>query len=296
MKPTIIGNAHDLNAVQETWFIQNILFSGSIINIGYSPELLNDQAIIYLELNEISGELIQQLRLAKKKIVLYHMADEHGRMNRDQYQNCDLVIRNYFFEEIITNPKGIEVIWAPCGFKTGVGPRTIGNIKMANQRQWLSAFLGWLNNSDSYHGERESFSRMALECGEDLFLQSTAGFTQGWSVSLYSIAMESCVFAPCPAGNAPETIRLYDALEVGCIPISLHHEFLISAKALGLIGSVPFPILNSWDELPAFLKTMKNKMLTSPSEINEMQARCIAWWTDYKCAIQQKIASRINAL
>jgi hypothetical protein len=103
MKPTIIGNAHDLNAVQETWFIQNILFSGSIINIGYSPELLNDQAIIYLELNEISGELIQHLRLNKKKIVLYHMADEHGRMNRAQYQNCDLVIRNYFFEEIITN-------------------------------------------------------------------------------------------------------------------------------------------------------------------------------------------------
>ncbi|QWE12634.1 exostosin family protein [Polynucleobacter sp. AP-Titi-500A-B4] len=296
MKSTIIGNAHDLNAAQEIWFIQNILFSGSEINIGYSPNILRDQTVIYLELNEISGELIKQLRLEKNKIVLYHMGDEFGRMSREQYRNCDLVIRNYYFDEIFSSKEDVEVIWAPCGFKTGIGPRESVYIKPASKRQWRSSFFGWLENSASYNGEREGFARIAPECGEDLFLQATSGFAMGWNIGLYSIAMESSVFAPCPAGNAPETIRLYDALELGCIPISLSHDFIISPNALGLIGPAPFPILNSWNELPTFLKSIKEKVSSSPRELDDMQARCIAWWTDYKIAIQRKIAQRIQTL
>jgi Exostosin family len=296
MHVNIIGNAHDLNAAQEIWFIQNVLFAGAKTHIGFDPNLLNHQTIVYLELNEISPQLIEYLRLAGNKIVIYHMGDEFGRMNRSEYQNCDLVIRNYFFTEALRKTDGVEVIWAPCGFKTGVGPRFRQYIKPANQRQWLSCFLGWITNSNSYQDERRQFSEITTQCEANLFLLPTTGFSEGWNVGLYSIAMESSIFAPCPAGNAPETIRLYDALEVGCIPISLSHEFLLSPDALAFIGPVPFPIIGSWAELPKFLELMKERSFSNPNEILELQERCISWWSDYKLAIQKKIAARIEAL
>ena len=94
----------------------------------------------------------------------------------------------------------------------------------------------------------------------------------------------------------PETIRLYDALELGCIPVSLSHEFLNSKDALGMIGSVPFPILDSWDQLPQFLEQMKAKALSNPDEILNLQQSCIDWWNNFKIAIQERISERIAAL
>ena len=108
--------------------------------------------------------------------------------------------------------------------------------------------------------------------------------------------MEDSIFAPCPSGNNPETIRLYDALELGCIPISLSHEFLLSKDALGMLGPVPFPVLASWAELPQFLEAMKAKALSSPAEILELQQKCINWWFNFKVAIQKKFANQIRAL
>jgi hypothetical protein len=122
------------------------------------------------------------------------------------------------------------------------------------------------------------------------------GFAGGYNIGLYSAIMEDSVFAPCPAGNAPETIRLYDALELGCIPISLSHEFLLSKDALASIGPVPFPIIGSWAELPQFLEGMKAKAFSNPSEILELQQRCIDWWASFKLAIQKKISDRIAVL
>ena len=187
-------------------------------------------------------------------------------------------------------------MWAPNGFRTGVGPRLRGNLKSAIQRQSIASFLGWINNAASYNNERASFAEPAAACGENLYLMPSNGFAGGFNVGLYSAIMEDSVFAPCPSGNNSETIRLYDALELGCIPISLSHEFLLSKDALGLLGPVPFPILDSWAGLPEFLEQMKKTVLSNPSEIAALQENCISWWAKYKQAIQQKITDRIQTL
>ena len=187
-------------------------------------------------------------------------------------------------------------MWAPNGFRTGVGPRQRQVLKKSFERQSLASFLGWINNGASFNNERASFAGPAAKCGDNLYVMPSNGFAGGYNVGLYSAIMEDTVFAPCPSGNNPETIRLYDALELGCIPISLSHEFLISEDALGLIGAVPFPLLETWEELPKFLEKMKGITQSHPSEISELQEKCIHWWADYKQAIRQKISSRIQAL
>lgn len=157
-------------------------------------------------------------------------------------------------------------------------------------------FLGWLNNSNSYQNERKSFVEAAKLCGEESFVLASGGFSGGYNVGLYSAVMEDSIFAPCPAGNSPKTIRLYDALELGCIPISLPHAFLTSVYALAVIGSVPFPVLIPWGELSSFLDRMKAVAISNPDEIASLQAKTIHWWDSYKQFIQNKISSRISLL
>jgi hypothetical protein len=221
-------------------------------------------------------------------------------------------------------------LWIPNGLRTGIGPRNPLTIKLASRREYLASFMGWIQNPDSYKRERESFSRMVrrvrkskkgrldvflswcerkihfsqerrnfsrstFNC-DDLYLLSSAGFATGNNLGLYSAVMENSVYAPCPAGNSPETIRLYDALESGVIPITLEHEFIRSKDALAAIGEVSFPVLNSWDELPDFLSGMKLKLKNDPDSINALQRKCIVWWSDYKRFISNQIKQRIESL
>lgn len=328
----IISSLKSLDGAQESWFIQNILFQGTPYSTEFDPIKSASNTVVYLELFEIDLGLINNMKAAGKKVVLYHMGDERADKNIAAYDNCDLIIRNYFFPEILNKSKlKNKIIWAPNGYKTGVGPRKSHTLQAIASRQYLSCFLGWLSNSASFNGERAlfsevaaawngshkrrtknvlgwldyylslskeylSFAKVAPRCKEDLHLLSSSGFSNGYKVGPYSAVMEESVFAPCPAGNSPETIRLYDALECGCIPISLDYAFLNSSDGLAEFGQPPFPILSSWDHLPTFLEKMKHTLLTNPAEIQKMQDDCIVWWGNYKKHIALKIAHRIESL
>ena len=293
----IVSTPDSLNGALETWFVQNELFQGAPYSLGVDPAHIGKYPVIYLELNQINIDLIRYIKSLGNKIVLYHMGGEHLNKDISAYAECDLVIRNYFFSSIInTTNLGGRVMWAPNGFRTGVGPRQSQALKKAFERQSLASFLGWINNAASFNNERASFASGAENCGNNLYVMPSNGFAGGYNVGLYSAIMEDTVLAPCPSGNNPETIRLYDALELGCIPISLSHEFLISGDALGLIGAVPFPLLATWEELPKFLEKMKGIAQSNPGEILALQEKCIHWWAEYKQAIRQKISIRIQAL
>jgi hypothetical protein len=293
----IISTPDTLNGALETWFIQNDLLGGAPYSPGFDPEKIHHSTVVYLELGEINPGLIQALKSAGNKVVLFHMGDERADKNIALYSTCDLVIRNYYFSRVLSAVAGSpKVLWAPNGFRTGVGPRRAGALRQANQRQAIAAFLGWINNAASYQGERASFAKAAALCGENLFVLPSNGFAGGYNVGLYSAILEDSIFAPCPAGNSPETIRLYDALEVGAIPISLKHNFLVSENALAAIGPVPFPIIDSWEQLPSYLVQMKSVMSANPADIIKLQANCIDWWTRYKQAIAGRISDSIQQL
>jgi hypothetical protein len=328
----IISSLKSLDGAQESWFIQNILFQGAPYSTEFDPKKSTSKTVVYLELYEINADLINNIKAAGKKVVLYHMGDELADKDITSYAACDLIIRNYYFPEILNRPElAHKILWAPNGCKTGVGPRESRTLQAVASRQYLSCFLGWLSNSASFNGERALFSevvtawngsqkrrtknvvlwlkyylslskeylaftRVAPSCKEDLHLLSSNGFSSGYKVGPYAAIMEESVFAPCPAGNSPETIRLYDALECGCIPISLDYAFLKSPNALAEFGLPPFAILSSWDQLPAFLQKMKHKISSNPAEIQKMQDDCTTWWQNYKNNIAQKIAHRIESL
>ncbi|WP_353432646.1 exostosin family protein [Polynucleobacter sp. MWH-UH23A] len=296
MNTPILVSPNTINAALETWFIQNIVFEGAPYFPGGYPNLLIDELAIYVELYEIDTSIIRRLKSLGKKVVLYHMGDELADKNIFAYSQCDLVIRNYYFTQIIKPLSNPKILWAPNGFRTGVGPRPAQTTKLGSHRRHLASFLGWLSNSNSYNNERKKFSDSAASCQPLLNLLGSTGFSNGYNVGLYSATMEDSIFTPCPAGNSPETIRLYDALECGCIPISLNHDFLRSPQALAAIGAPPFPILENWSDLPDFLKLQKDLLACDPEKINVLQKNCVNWWTDYKKYINSTIANELKNL
>lgn len=295
MKPVaILASPETLNDVLETWFVQNELFRGVPYYFLFEKDKLSNAIVIYLALNTIDPTAIDTLKGNGCKIVLFHMGDERNDNDKRLYAHCDAIIRNYFHDEVFNNDAWREKIhWVPNGYKTGIGPRPQQASRSATERHFLASFIGWLNNQNSHHNERYSFKMAAARCAERLFMQPTDTFNTGFNPGLYATFMESSVFCPCPAGNAAETIRLYDALEVGSIPISLRHSFLTDERAL---VAPPFPLLDSWDELPAFLEQAHHSVVQQPEVILALQRTCMAWWARQKSLFSQRLSTMLDRL
>lgn len=291
----LIGTPHTYNAALETWFYQNEMLGGIPFTLDMEAGKIFDSVVIFIELAAaINLEFIRALRRNRNKVVYLDMGDEMGAKDVTPYAECDLVIRNYLYLNIFEDERYRDkVIWLPNGFRTGVGPRNPNHLKPVLERQWLATFLGWLDNTRSYNNERQIFKEMAPRCGGNLFWNASSNWSGGYNLGLYTAIMESSIFAPCPAGNCPDSIRIYDAMELGCIPIYLRHTFLDNKYSM---QSPPFPLLDSWDELPDFLENKRKEFAGNYKAFEELQAATIEWWTLTKRRIATNIQQRLLQL
>jgi hypothetical protein len=99
--------------------------------------------------------------------------------------------------------------------------------------------------------------------------------------------------ALCPSGvESPDTFRLYEALEAGCLPVV--DAFSTNHQALGfwhyLFGEeLPFPILPYWSDLP---QLMPELLRDYPANAN----RCASWWTLKKRQLYFKLIDDVRIL
>lgn len=294
-KIAIFSTQRTIGMIIENWFVQNILLPSKSICLDWDLENLKDRVVVYVEVEEIDLKIIDKLKENNNKVVLFQMGDETAKkFNRDAYDKVDFIIRNYYFSEIFDVPEfANKLIWIPNGYKTGIGPRDPTGLRLADQRKFLSSFLGWLDNPNSFGNERHLFREISAECSQDLLIHSTPSFASGFNAGLYSAIMEYSVYCPCPAGNNPSSIRMYDALELGCIPISLKHEYLLTDQAM---GPVPFPLLNTWLELPEFLRNARANFLNDSKLVNQLQKDCMDWWSIAKDKWKGQIIERLQSL
>jgi hypothetical protein len=291
----LISTPHTLNGALETWFYQNEMLGGIPFTLDMEAGKIFDSVVVFIELaDSINLNAIRALHANRNKVVYFDMGDELGKKNVTPYVECDLVLRNYLYLNIFQDARYRDkVIWIPNGFRTGVGPRNPDLLKPVAERQWLATFLGWLDNARSHNNERQIFKGIAPRCGTNLFWNASSNWAGGYNLGLYSAIMESSIFAPCPAGNCPDSIRIYDAMELGCIPVYLRHTFLDNEYSM---QSPPFPILNSWDELPDFLERKRQELVRNPRAFEELQKATIAWWTQTKRRIAGNIQKRLLEL
>lgn len=126
-------------------------------------------------------------------------------------------------------------------------------------------------------------------------LVKTEGFYQGLPHDEYFRYMASCKVVPCPAGPVtPDTIRLAEALEAGCVPIAddkpgNRSEYPSNYWSYVLKQVPPFVILKEWSLLPDI---MRHELAVWHAKSFELQV----WWKNYKSSMQDWLRQDIEEL
>lgn len=132
--------------------------------------------------------------------------------------------------------------------------------------------------------------RAAVDAAQSLpggLLVASDRFAAGIPPADYTTLLGRSRLVPCPSGPVhPETFRLYEALENGCVPIA-------DAKTPGAEWGAwwrdryptrPFPLVSEWAELPDI----------APALLAGWQGtanRCGAWWKTQKLDVAARLAA-----
>lgn len=162
--------------------------------------------------------------------------------------------------------------------------------------------LDWFFSGQDTHVRRHEFVDMgiAMQGKPDMNATSgavlfrTEGFTQGMGHDDYYRLMSAAKVVPCPSGAAaPDSFRLYEALELGCIPVadnkSPDHTYPPGYWNFLFRETPPFPIVDSWYQFPLILPDLLKQW---PANANRVQS----WWQQYKRKFVYQIEDDINSL
>lgn len=157
-------------------------------------------------------------------------------------------------------------------------PTEVKRTKSKKQYDWF--FSGQVN-----HAKRQ-------ECVEQLRqmdggkLVETGGFWQGLEHPDYINLMAQSKLVPCPSGpETPDTFRLYEALEMGCVPVVDSPWYW--EKIFG--PDHPIPVVNDW----VLFKYQINNYL---ADYDKLKAKIDAWWSDYKFQLESNLINDIKEL
>ena len=241
--------------------------------IDSEKSLEKEDILILVDSNpEKKIEIYNELRLVCSKVFLFHLGDESGAYDLSKvYKNCDYVWRTFCSNKYFKNNR---VRCIPIGYKSGLVN------KQENKRKYKWAFTGTPHKS-SRHDLLFQFSDI-----KPFFCHKTDKFDEKIiSVNEMSEVLSSTKFMPCPNGFFhPETYRLYEALQCGCIPI-VEDAYKYYDR---LFPNNPFIKVSKWADAKVIIKSW------SESQIKAKQEECNSWWSSYKIELQEMIKNKIT--
>lgn len=152
------------------------------------------------------------------------------------------------------------------------------------------AFMGQVT-----HARRQDCVAMLHERADRdaSWLVETPGFTQGEPQADYWLDLAHAKVAPAPSGPiSPDSFRLYEALEAGCIPIAddVTPDGLVHGFWQRLFGACPFPIVSEgWARESETIDWLLDGW---PANAN----RVFAWWQRRKRLLAYRLHNDIAAL
>tara|TARA_B100000029_G_scaffold66424_1_gene59248 strand:- start:1293 stop:2192 length:900 start_codon:yes stop_codon:yes gene_type:complete len=253
-------------------WIYEILKKVEYTTIQSEINLEKDDTLIIVDSSvDKKNDLYSKLKLICSKLFLFHLGDEAGSINVPQvYNNCTHVWRTFCSNRYFNNPR---VSCIPIGYKSGVLKQKI------DSRKYKWAFTGTAHKT-SRHDLLFQFSDI-----KPFFCHKTEKFDKNTiSAEEMSKVLSSTEFLPCPNGFVhPETYRLYEALECGCIPI-VESAYNYYDR---LFPKNPFIKINQWSEAKYIMNGW------SKNQIQLKQKECQIWWNECKNDIKDFIKRKI---
>ena len=259
----------------------------AVEHLAEAPAL--DDVLVVSMMTEFADYLRKARRLGRRHLMLLHLGDEQGTDDRSFYADVDLVLRNYWFQPIMAEPK---VVWIPNGYANGVGPLDRTALLRSSQRASEGFFAGALGMRALSH-ERHSMKAAVDAAALPFDLRFTATARDRLGPVAYASRLADARFALVPGGNSPETIRLYDALETGAIPIMLRSAF---ADAPDALDGPPFPLLDDWTGLAPAVAPFSGASAEARHAVDELQDTVLAWWESVKQRSQRTLRRQIDAV
>jgi len=234
------------------------------------------------------GDYLRALRSAgKRNIGVLHLGDEVGADDISFYAEADYVLRHYHRANLPpTGGHCRRVTWVPNGWARGVGPCTAAAQLPFAARRHEIFFAGYAGKEGARLPARQAMLDALGALGRTATIILTDGFAQGLGPSAYSAYLGDTRFALAPAGNAPETIRFYDALECGALPIVADAPWLHDTNGIAALGDAPVPVLEDWRMLAALLE--------SPWD-EDRRLTMLDWWSRLKDLTATRVAETIEA-
>ena len=110
----------------------------------------------------------------------------------------------------------------------------------------------------------------------------TAGFTAGLQGNAYALRLMDIAFALCPGGVSVETLRVYEALENGAIPVMVQADYDFGNFAFTHPHN-QFLIVPSWNETNAILAYWQDP--ARRLDLDLLQRRNVQWYRRFKDAV-----------
>ena len=256
-------------------WIYEILNKINFQSINSDQELDNKDTLIIIDSSvEKKVEFYTKLKLLCSKIFLIHLGDETGIYDLSPvYGNCNHVWRTFCTGRYFNNKK-VDCI--AVGYKSGV---EINKKDLKRKYKW--AFIGTPHKSSRHDllfqlsSIQPSFSYKTEKFHKKIM--DTEEMTQ---------VLSQTSFLPCPNGFVhPETYRLYEALESGCIPI-VENAYKYYDR---LFPDNPFLKIDKWIEAKEIINKWTEQKIIKKSE------ECNFWWNKYKEKLQEDIKEKIKS-
>jgi hypothetical protein len=298
----LLWRRQTLEFVVEGYFIKEVLLAEIgrpirtfVVEANAPVPVLSDTLIVSGGL-EFARYLKEARGRGATNIGLLHMGDETGRDDHAFYGDADYVLRHYWFEHLMIppNPQSLGVNWIPNGYRNGIGPISVQTMLPAAERKIMGFFSGHFGLPEEMKSaERRLMAKVVNDAKIPFLIVETAGWGQGFGPPSYAAWLSTSRFGLVPGGLSPETIRLYEVLEAGAIPIMLKSPYVVAPDAL---DNPPFVLLNNWTELPeVYARFADANAPPVIAEIEEMRQTVLAWWRAFKAKHQVRIKNLIES-
>jgi hypothetical protein len=312
------GNVGEGGSIFESDWIMRFVFGPHLdrpVHVLEPGCLANDSVYIFLF---HPGTLFRDLAAGGfVNFGSYLMGDEKGVMETASYENAtSFAFRNYWFERYRNG-------WAqfvPLGIKSGLNFQPDAHFLPASRRAYLCNFVGTANGRNE---RTHMFEVLKESVKSKCFIKKEGAWptnAKGMHALLYRDVLHDSKFTLAPFGNNPESLRFYEALEAGSIPITTYarvsvrdgwagdDDFLYGGllHASGLVyrnhtpnlhapydfqyRDVPIPRVTDWDEASALIEHYESHV----PEMDALQGKVVEWWSGVKKKIQRKIRKTID--
>jgi len=269
---TIYYLSNELPKLYETQWIDDIFPKYTLKCLTNLITTIEDNSwcLVQRPFLEAWTQIFNNFLIQNTHFKVLHLSDEFCKDSLDFYTlpNCKGVIRNYLRAD---TPEVPHIITVPLGY----------HHKGINNSAFLDRKLVW-----SFHGNCWFDRKSKLEQLYS-FVPHNCHTVNEWNASnmskqnQYLSILADSKFCPILKGNNIETFRLYEALEVGTIPIYVRHEGdelfwnKISSK-LGLLE------LENWTQA----KDVIQNFLDNPDKGEKYQMKLSEAWTKWKAEIK----------